>query len=156
MFVVGVLLAWGIDQVTKVLAVERLADADPIVLVPEVLSLTFLRNPGAAFGMGASMTVVLSLVAVGVVVFVVKLSAELRDRTWAVALGLLLAGAVGNLTDRIFREPGPLRGHVVDFIDYGGFFVGNIADIYLTVAAAVIIVRSLQGVGLDGTREQAR
>lgn len=153
LFVVGVVVALAIDQGTKILAVERLRGADPIPLIGDLLSLTFLRNPGAAFGFGASMTVVLSLLAVGVAVVVVRLASQLRDRAWAVALGLLLAGAVGNLIDRIFREPGFLRGHVVDFINYNGYFVGNVADIYLTVAAILIVVRTLQGVGLDGTKE---
>jgi signal peptidase II len=153
LFLAVVAVAWVVDQVTKVLAVERLADRGaPIRLVPDVLELTFLRNPGAAFGMGASMTVLLSVVSVAVCVAVVRMAARLRDRVWSVALVLLLAGALGNLTDRVFREPGPFRGHVVDFIDYGGLFVGNVADIYLTVAAVLVVVRTWQGIGIDGTR----
>lgn len=152
-FLAAVAAAWVLDQVTKILAVDRLADRDePIRLLPDVLELTFLRNPGAAFGMGASMTVVLSVISVVVCVAVVRMASRLRDRVWTVALVLLLAGALGNLTDRIFREPGPFRGHVVDFIDYGGFFVGNVADIYLTVAAVLVVVRTWQGVGIDGAR----
>lgn len=149
---IGVVLAYAIDQVTKVWAVAALEGEPSRELVPGVLDLTFLRNPGAAFGMGASMTVILSVVSLAVVVVVVRMAARLRDPWWTVGLGLLLAGALGNLTDRILREPGVLRGHVVDFLDYGPF-VGNVADIYLTVAAVVIIVRSWQGYALDGTRE---
>ena len=143
--------AWLLDQVTKIVAVESLATRDePIPLVPGVLELTFLRNPGAAFGMGASMTVLLSIVSVVVCVVVVRMASRLRDRVWWLALVLLLAGALGNLTDRIFREPAPLRGHVVDFIDYGGFFVGNVADVYLTIAAVLVVWRTWRGIGLDG------
>lgn len=149
---IGVVLAYAIDQLTKVWAVAALEGEPSRELVPGVLDLTFLRNPGAAFGMGASMTVILSVVSLAVVVVVVRMAARLRDPWWTVGLGLLLAGALGNLTDRILREPGVLRGHVVDFLDYGPF-VGNVADIYLTVAAVVIIVRSWQGYALDGTRE---
>ena len=83
---------------------------------------------------------------------VVRMATRLRDRWWAVGLGLLLAGAIGNLCDRIFREPAPFRGHVVDFIDYG-VFVGNVADIALTFAAVVIVWRTWRGVGLDGSRQ---
>lgn len=156
LFLAVVALAWVVDQVTKVLAVEHLADRpDPIRVVPDVLELTFLRNPGAAFGMGASMTVLLSVVSVAVCVVVVRMASRLRDRVWSVALVLLLAGALGNLTDRLFREPGPFRGHVVDFIDYGGLFVGNVADVYLTVAALLVVVRTWQGIGIDGTRTDA-
>lgn len=150
---VGVVLAYALDQVTKILAVARLEGEPSIELVPGVLSLTFLRNPGAAFGMGASMTVVLSLVSVVVVVVVARMARRLRDRGWAIGLGLLLAGALGNLTDRLLREPGVLRGHVVDFIDYGPF-VGNVADVYLTLAAVIIVWRTWRGIGIDGTREQ--
>lgn len=143
--------AWALDQVTKIVAVESLATRDEsIPLVPGVLELTFLRNPGAAFGMGASMTVLLSIVSVAVCVVVIRMASRLRDRVWWLALVLLLAGALGNLTDRLFREPAPLRGHVVDFIDYGGFFVGNVADIYLTVAAVLVVWRTWRGIGLDG------
>ncbi|MGJ9412024.1 signal peptidase II [Aeromicrobium sp. CF4.19] len=149
---VGVVLAYALDQVTKVVAVARLEGEPSVEVVPGLLSLTFLRNPGAAFGMGASMTVLLSLVSIAVVVVVSRMATRLRDAGWAVGLGLLLAGALGNLTDRILREPGVLRGHVVDFIDYGPF-VGNVADIYLTVAAVVIVWRSWRGIALDGTKE---
>lgn len=149
---IGVVVAYALDQLTKIWAVAALEGEPSRELVPGVLDLTFLRNPGAAFGMGASMTVILSVVSLAVVVVVVRMATRLRDPWWTVGLGLLLAGALGNLTDRILREPGVLRGHVVDFIDYGPF-VGNVADIYLTVAAVVIIVRSWQGYALDGTRE---
>ncbi|MFT4299873.1 MAG: signal peptidase II [Aeromicrobium sp.] len=143
--------AWAADQATKVWAVARLDGHDPITLIPGALSLRFLRNPGAAFGLGTSMTLLLSLVAIVVVIVVVRLAPRLRDRTWTLAIALLLAGTLGNLTDRLLREPEPLHGHVVDFLDYGGLFVGNVADIYLTVAAVLILWRSWQGVALDGT-----
>lgn len=140
------------DQVTKWQAVARLQGEPRIELIPGWLSLTFLRNPGAAFGMGASMTIVLTAVAVVVCVYVIKIASRLRDLGWTVALGLLLGGAVGNLLDRILREPAVFRGHVVDFIDYHGWFVGNVADICLTVAAVIIVVRSWQGIGPDHVR----
>ncbi len=80
------------------------------------------------------------------------MATRLRDRGWAIGLGLLLAGALGNLADRIFRQPSPFKGHVVDFIDYG-IFVGNVADIALTFAAIVIVWRTWRGIAIDGTRE---
>ena len=153
LFAVVAILALALDQVTKVIAAERLQGRESIELIPNVLSLTFLRNSGAAFSAGAGFTLVLSLVAIGVSVAVIRMAARLRDRWWAIGLGLLLAGALGNLVDRIFREPAPLKGHVVDFIDYGGFFVGNVADIALTLAAVVIIWRTSRGVAIDGSRE---
>jgi signal peptidase II len=86
------------------------------------------------------------------VVFIVRAIGRLGSRGWAAALGLLLGGAVGNLVDRLAREPGFARGHVVDFIDYAGFFVGNVADIAVVTAAVLIALLSLRGIGLDGRR----
>jgi signal peptidase II len=147
-------VAFAIDQLTKVLAVQKLQGRDSIEVIPNVISLTFLRNSGAALGTGAGFTIILSIVAIAVCVVVVRMSARLRDRGWAIGLGLLLAGALGNLADRLFREPSPLKGRVVDFIDYGPF-VGNVADIALTLAALLIIWRTWRGIGIDG-RQQAR
>jgi signal peptidase II len=152
LFGVVAVLTLIVDQVTKVLAVEKLQGRESVELIPHVLSLSFLRNGGAALGTGAGFTVVLSAVAVAVSIAVIRMATRLRDRWWAIGLGLLLAGAVGNLCDRIFREPAPFKGHVVDFIDYG-VFVGNVADIALTLAAVVIIWRTWRGVGLDGRRQ---
>lgn len=150
-FTLVALGVWVLDQLTKVWAVARLQGEPSIEVLPPVLNLTFVRNPGAAFGMGTSMTIVLSIVAVAVAVVVVRAASRLRDRGWAIGLGLLLGGAIGNLTDRILREPAVLRGHVVDFLDYGPF-VGNVADVALTFAAVIIVWRTLRGVGLDGQK----
>jgi signal peptidase II len=153
LFAVVALVAFVLDQVTKVVAVEKLQGRESIEIIPGVLSLSFLRNPGAALSTGAGFTLVLSIIAIAVCVGVVRVAPRLRDRGWAVGLGLLLAGALGNLFDRIFREPSPLKGHVVDFIDYG-VFVGNVADIALTFAAIIIVWRAWRGVRIDGTREE--
>ena len=144
-------MALAIDQVTKVLAVRFLEGEPSVELIPGLLQLTFLRNAGAALGTGSSMTIVLTVIAIAVTIGVLRVATRLRDRGWAVGLGLLLSGATGNLADRLFREPAPLRGRVVDFIDYGPF-VGNVADIALTLAAVIIIWRTFRGVGVDGTR----
>jgi signal peptidase II len=145
-------VAYVIDVGTKILAVELLQDRDPIELVPGVLSLTFTRNPGAAFGLATGLTLILSLVAAVVVAVVIRMATRLRDPIWAVGLGLLLAGALGNLTDRIFRDPGVLRGHVVDFLELPNWPIFNVADVCITVAAVLVIVQSLRGVGPDGRR----
>jgi signal peptidase II len=155
LFLVVTAALFVIDQITKVLAVEYLRGRDSIELIPGLLSLTFLRNPGAALGTGASFTIVLTLVSIVVSIAVIRLIKRMHDRVWAIGLALLLAGALGNLADRIFREPAPLKGHVVDFIDYG-VFVGNVADIALTVAAIVIMWQAWRGIKLDGTREESK
>jgi len=154
LFAAVAILALALDQVTKVIAVRYLEGEASIDVIPGLIQFTFLRNPGAALGTGSSMTIVLTIVAIAVSVAVVRIATRLRDRVWALGLGLLLAGALGNLVDRLFRSPAPLRGEVVDFIDYGPF-VGNVADIALTIAALLIVWRTFRGIGIDGEREQS-
>jgi signal peptidase II len=150
----GVALAvYAIDVVTKVLAVDRLTGREPVEVLGEVLQLTLVRNPGAAFGTGTRFTVALSIFAATVALVVLWLARRLRSTLWAVGLGLLMAGVLGNLTDRMLREPGPLRGHVVDFLMLPNWPVFNVADIGINLAAAVILVQAVRGVRIDGTRE---
>jgi signal peptidase II len=144
-----------VDQLTKIWAVATFTEGERVPLVGDLLGLTLLYNPGAALSIATGMTWVFTLAAVGVSIVVVRISARLGSRTWAVALGLLLGGAVGNLIDRLVREPGFAVGHVVDFIAYGNLFVGNVADIAIVAAAGLIILLSLRGIAVDGTREGA-
>lgn len=148
-------LVWGLDQVTKALAVANLTGSDPVPVVDGVLQLRLLYNPGAAFSFATGMTWLLTVVAVVVVVVVVRMSRRTGSLAWALALGLLLAGATGNLTDRLFRDPGFARGHVVDFIEWPGFPVFNVADAAITCAAALIVLLSLRGIPLDGGARDA-
>lgn len=155
-FVVIALLVVAVDQVTKIYAVERLT---PGVLVPvlgDVIGWQLIFNPGAAFSMATGMTWVLTLVALVVVVVVLRVARRLRSRAWTLALGLLLGGALGNLIDRLVREPGVGQGHVVDFINYNGWFIGNVADIAIVLAAVLVAVLALIGVEVDGSRAGAR
>jgi len=145
-------LAWVLDVATKTVAVDVLRDRAPIEVVPGVLDLTLTRNPGAAFGLGTDLTVVLTLAALVVVGVVLRLSVRIADPVWAVGLGLLLGGALGNLTDRLLREPGPLQGHVVDFLRLPHWPVFNVADSCIVAAAAVIAWQSVRGTALDGAR----
>ncbi|NDR52771.1 signal peptidase II [Actinomyces sp. 565] len=143
------------DQLTKVWAVAALSGGRRVHLLGDWLTLVLVRNPGAAFSFATGQTWIFGLIAIAVTVAVARMSRRLGSAWWAAALGLVLGGAVGNLIDRLVRSPGVLRGHVVDFIDYGGWFVGNIADIAIVVAAVVIMVLSLRGLELDGTRAGA-
>jgi signal peptidase II len=143
---------WALDQATKLVAVASLDRGESVTVVPSVFAFTLTRNAGAAFSTGTGFTVVLSAIAVVVCVVVIRMSARLRDPGWAAGLGLLLGGALGNLTDRIVREPGFMRGHVVDFLHLNHWPVFNVADIGLTFAALVIIWRTWRGVGLDGKK----
>jgi signal peptidase II len=142
-----------LDQLTKWAAVRALTDAEPSNLLGSFLRLELIRNPGAAFSIGTGNTWVLTIIAVVVLVVVIRVSRRLGSSGWAWALGLLLGGALGNLTDRIVREPGLGQGHVVDFLNYNGWFIGNVADIAIVSAAVLIGLLALTGRGVDGTRE---
>lgn len=142
----------ALDAVTKAVAVAKLSGGEEIPLAGGLLTLTLVHNSGAAFGIGAGYTVVLSVLALGVVAFVLVMARRLRSRGWAVAFGLLLGGAAGNLADRFFREPGFLRGHVVDFLELPKWPVFNLADTAISCAAALIVWFALRGLHLDGTR----
>ena len=143
-------VAWALDLVTKALAENALADRGPVDLVGSLLRLNLTRNAGAAFSTGTSWTPVIAVFAAVALVVVLVLALRVRTTGWAWALGLLLAGIAGNLTDRIFREPGPLRGHVIDFLQLPHWPIFNVADICINVAAVLIVVQSARGVPLAG------
>ena len=153
-FVAVALTAYVVDLVTKHLAVTRLADGD-VPVAGEWFVLHLTRNPGAAFSAGADYTVALSCLAVAAVLVVLWFARSIGERWWAVALGLLLGGVGGNLTDRIFREPGPMRGHVIDMFMLPNWPVFNIADICINVAAGLILLQTFRGISLDGRRAGA-
>lgn len=140
------------DQVTKYLAEAGLTPGELVPVLGTVLGLQLVYNPGAAFSFATGMTWVFTLVSVVVVVVIARTSRRLGSTGWAVALGLLLGGSLGNLVDRLFREPAFARGHVVDFISYNGWFVGNVADIAIVAAAVLIAVLALLGREVDGSR----
>jgi signal peptidase II len=142
---------YALDQLTKWLAVDRLTGEPDKGLVGDVLVLHLTRNAGAAFSSGTGHTEVFSLLAILAVVVVLWLSLRLHDRVWAVAFGFLLAGICGNLTDRMLRAPGPLRGHVVDFLMLPHWPIFNVADMCINVAAGLILVQAFRGIRLDGT-----
>jgi signal peptidase II len=143
---------YAVDLVTKVVAVEELEGRPDVQVLGEVLQLNLVRNPGAAFSTGTEFTVGLSVLAIVAVVVVLVLAFRVRSLLWAVALGALLAGVGGNLTDRLLRAPGPLRGHVIDFLMLPNWPVFNVADICINVAAGLILVQAFRGVRLDGSR----
>jgi signal peptidase II len=147
-------VGYAIDLSTKVLAVEHLTGRAPVPVVGELLTLRLVRNPGAAFSTGTSYTLVLSLVAIVAVCAVLWFARRLRSAGWAMALGFLLAGVLGNLTDRVFRAPGFLRGHVVDFLQLPHWPIFNVADMCINVAAVLIVWQTVRGTAIDGTRSR--
>lgn len=151
---VAVLVA---DIVTKVIGVAELEGRPPVPVLGGLVYLQLVRNPGAAFSLATGYTWILSLVAVAVVVVIIRVARRLRSTGWAVALGLILGGASGNLVDRIFRAPGPLHGHVVDMVsvfapDGRLFPVFNLADSCIVCGGVLLVLLALLGRELDGTR----
>lgn len=142
------------DQGTKAWALATLTPGESVDLLGPWIRLTLLRNPGAAFSIGDGSTWILTVVSLAILGWVLVASRRVGNLPWAVALGLLLGGALGNLGDRFFRAPGPGRGHVVDFIAYADWFVGNVADIAIVGAAGLIMVLTYRGTSIAGPVHQ--
>ena len=145
------------DAISKALALRHLAGDRSVRLLDGLLTLRLTLNPGAAFGLGTSYTVIIALIACGVVVYVIRISTRLRSLAWTIGLGLLLGGAAGNLADRLFRAPGPFRGSVVDWLNLPHFaWTFNLADAAITCAAVLIGLLTLLGVRINGRSPAAQ
>ena len=142
------------DQLSKRAAVEHLARGEHVPVIGDLLRLHLTRNPGAAFSLGTEFTVVLTCLAIAATVVVLLVSRKVVDRVWATALGALLAGITGNLTDRMLREPAPFRGHVIDFLQLPNWPIFNVADIAINVGAGLMLLQVFRGVRMDGTRHR--
>jgi signal peptidase II len=141
------------DVISKTIAVAKLTPYSHVRLIGSLLQLTLARNQGAAFNIGGtSITIVFTLIAAGVVTYILRTARNLHSVGWAVALGLLLGGATGNLLDRIFRSPGVFRGAVVDWIQLPHWPVFNLADSAICCGGVLIAILALRGVRFDGTR----
>ncbi|MCW2905060.1 MAG: peptidase signal peptidase [Streptosporangiaceae bacterium] len=152
MLVVVAVVALLLDLGSKTAVVAGLSDRAPIRLLGGLLTLRVTRNSGAAFSIATGMTVVLTLIAIGVVVAILRTARRLRSLPWAVSLGLLLGGATGNLVDRLFRSPAPLKGHVVDWIELPHWPVFNLADSAIVCGGVLAVVLASRGLQIDGTR----
>ncbi|OEI70059.1 signal peptidase II [Curtobacterium sp. ER1/6] len=144
----------ALDQGVKALVVANLPYGQVVPVLGDALQLLYVRNPGAAFSFAVNMTWVFSIVSTAVVVAIVVYARRIRSMWWAIVLGMLLGGALGNLLDRLFREPGFGRGHVVDFISTPWMMpaIYNIADSFICVSMVVFVLLVVLGVNLDGTR----
>jgi signal peptidase II len=136
-------LVYVLDRVTKVLAEQRLQGGTPVEIIPGVVELRFTTNPGGAFGLFGGATWLFVLASLVVIVAVLLSSVRLPSALAAVSLGLVLAGALGNLTDRVIRGPG-FSGEVVDFIDLQVWPVFNVADSAIVVGAALLLLSSFR------------
>ncbi|MDO4613374.1 MAG: signal peptidase II [Actinomycetaceae bacterium] len=146
----------ALDQASKAAALAWLAPDVPYPLLGRVLSLQLVHNPGAAFSFASSSTWVFTIVATIVVVGVAVVSAQVRNRLWQLSLGLLVGGAAGNLIDRLVQPPSFGQGHVVDFINYNGWFIGNVADIAIVAAVVAVMILTARGVPMGRTDEEER
>lgn len=148
-------LVLAADIISKALVTANIGLGDVIHVAGDALELTQVRNGGAAFNIGGtSMTIVFTLIAAGVIGYILRTARNLRSAGWAVALGLLLGGATGNLLDRIFRAPGPFRGDVVDWIGVVPRYwpVFNLADSAICCGGVLIAILAMRGIRFDGTR----
>ncbi|SNC60879.1 signal peptidase II [Kytococcus aerolatus] len=145
--VAGIVALWAVlDQVTKEWALRELERGQPVELLGDLLQLRLVFNPGAAFSLGTGITPVITAFAAIVLVALLWFSRQLVSSTWAVALGLVGGGALGNLVDRLLRAPGVARGHVVDFLELPNWPVFNVADIGVTCGAALVVLLALRGI----------
>ena len=149
-------VALGIDQLTKRWVETSMTLGQVTDVLPPVLRWHYILNPGAAFSIGTDYTWVFTIIMVAVSGFLVYLMLKVRSLSWAVALGLVLGGALGNLTDRLFRAPSFGQGHVVDFIALPNFAIFNIADSCVVCGVILVCLLTLRGVGMDGKRDVPR
>ena len=162
LFVAMAALALGLDLLSKVLVVANFdPDRAPARILGGAIYLTETRNSGAAFSVGTGATIVLTLLAIAVVGVILRMAGRMRSTGWAVSLGLVLGGALGNLTDRIFRSPGVGRGHVVDWIslfakDGHVWPIFNLADSAIVCGAVLLAVLALCGIEIDGRGTRVR
>jgi signal peptidase II len=151
---VGVaIVVYTADQLSKLWVVANLTPYEKVPVLGEALQFLCVRNPGAAFSLASGSTWVFSLIATAVTVFIVWFARRIRSFGWAVLFGMLVGGTLGNLTDRLFREPGFGVGHVVDFLSVWMFpAIFNIADVAIVSSMGLFLILTLRGVSLDGSR----
>ncbi|RFA13390.1 signal peptidase II [Subtercola boreus] len=151
--VVVAVVVLAIDQGAKALVVANLPLNEYVPVLGDVLQFFYVTNSGAAFSIGNAYTWIFSILAAAVVVFIVWFARRIRSLGWAVVFGLLLGGVLGNLGDRLFREPGFGVGHVVDFVKIPLLpAIFNLADTAICAAMVVFLVLTIRGIGLDGRR----
>jgi len=140
-------LTWGLDLASKIWAVNNLSARNPVQILGSFFQLTLVRNPGAAFSFATGATIVFTCIAVAAIIAILYYSSKITSLGWATTLGLLLGGVLGNLTDRLFRSPGFLKGEVIDWLELTHWPVFNLADSAIVVAAFLAIVLSIRNVG---------
>ncbi|GAB3617617.1 signal peptidase II [Okibacterium endophyticum] len=148
-------VAYALDQVTKHLVLTNLVEGQQYRIFGDVLIFQFVRNSGAAFSLASGSTWIFSILASAVTIAILVLARRIRSIAWGIVFGLLLAGVVGNLTDRFFREPSFGLGHVIDFISTPWMLpaIYNVADIAIVSSMAIFVILTIRGIRLDGSRD---
>ena len=146
-------LIWILDLATKAWAVSQLANREPVKILGSFFQLTFIRNSGAAFSFASNATLFLSLFGIIVALGVIYFAPKITSKGWSVVLGLVLGGVLGNLMDRIFREPSFLRGHVIDWMQLPHWPIFNIADSAIVVAAGLAMILTARNISPIFTKE---
>ena len=146
-------LIWILDLATKAWAVSQLANREPVKILGSFFQLTFVRNPGAAFSFASNATLFLSLFGIIVALGVIYFAPKITSKGWSVVLGLVMGGVLGNLMDRIFREPSFLRGHVIDWMQLPYWPIFNIADTAIVVAAGLAMILTARNISPISTKE---
>jgi signal peptidase II len=147
------LIVFAVDQGSKYLIVANLTEHEQVDVIGSLLRFYFVKNSGAAFSIGSGSTWIFSIIATGVLIFVIWFAPRIRSAGWAILFGLLLGGLLGNLTDRLTRAPGFGRGEVIDFLQIPVLpAIFNIADVAIVSSMVLFLILTLRGVGLDGTR----
>jgi signal peptidase II len=144
------------DQLTKMFVVRDLIEGQPVPILGDFLVFTFVRNPGAAFSLASGSTWIFSILATIVTAAIIFFARKIKSLSWAVVFGLLLGGTLGNLTDRLFREPSFGEGHVIDFISMPWMLpaIFNVADIAIVSSMILFVLLTILGLNIDGTRNR--
>lgn len=144
------------DQVTKMLVVAQLVEGQRVPIIGDFLVFHFVRNPGAAFSLASGSTWIFSILAAVVTAAIIFFARKIKSFAWAAVFGLLLGGTVGNLTDRLTREPSFGEGHVIDFISTPWMLpaIYNIADIAIVSSMILFVLLTILGINIDGTRNR--
>ncbi len=153
---VAALVIYVTDQVTKMLVVDGLVEGQPVQILGDFLVFNFVRNPGAAFSLASGSTWIFSILATVVTAAIIIFARKIKSLAWAVVFGLLLGGTLGNLTDRLFREPSFGEGHVIDFISMPWMLpaIFNVADIAIVSSMILFVLLTIFGINIDGTRNR--
>lgn len=150
------MLVYGLDQLTKFIVETNMLEGQRIEVLGPVLQWHFVRNPGAAFSFASGQTWIFTGFAILVIVVIAVLARRIRSFAWATVFGLVLGGVLGNLTDRLFRQPGFGVGHVVDFIATPWLMpaIYNIADMGIVFGMIFFVWLTIRDVGLDGRKRK--